>query len=170
MTPKSKLYLKITIIALLIAAGSVLYHKYQNEKFVPPLSAEAAADTQGAAAPVAEHAEPEDIPPADMPRGWNRQNITGGGAAHVREEAVALEEKLQAFNKEMETAVAAIPQEVMMSSNAEEIFLSNPQIQKILLKYSKDPAFMQLMEKKMTADDVLGGVGPRGAQKTAKQK
>jgi hypothetical protein len=170
MTPKAKLYLKITIIALLIAAASALYHKYQIAKFAPP-PAEAAAEAETAAPGETPFAAQEEIPPADLPRGWaGGRKLPVAGAPAAQGETVLLEEKLQAFNKEMEAAVAAIPREVMMSSNAEEIFLGNPQIQKILLKYSKDPAFMQLMEKMIIAGDASGVAAPSGAQKNAEQK
>ena len=173
MTPRSKLYLKITIVALLIAAGSAMYHRYEIAKFAPP-PPPAEEETQGEAPP-ALYAEPapDEAPPADTPRGWSGRNTASALAQTQGEAFAALEEKLQAFNKEIEAALAAIPQDIMLTSNAEEIFLGNPQIQKILLKYSKDPAFMQLMEK-MTAGSVLGGAAPaaaaRGAQKNAKQK
>ncbi|MDR1123605.1 MAG: hypothetical protein LBL61_03190 [Elusimicrobiota bacterium] len=168
MTPKAKLYLKITIIALLIAAGSALYHKHQIAKFSPPPPAEAAVEAAAEDVKPIEEAlpdAPEEIPPADMPRGWaGVRKMEGPAVPDAQTASAPLDERLQAFNREMEAAVAAIPQGMMLYSNAEEIFLSNPQIQKILLKYSKDPAFMQLMEK-MTVGDASGG-----AQKNAKQK
>ncbi len=57
---------------------------------------------------------------------------------------------MQAFTKEMQAALGPRADfKEMLSPDFDKKNANNPQVQKILLKYTKDPAFMQLMQEMM---------------------
>ncbi|MDR1683843.1 MAG: hypothetical protein LBR90_00070 [Elusimicrobiota bacterium] len=57
--------------------------------------------------------------------------------------------KVKEYSRQMQTAMGAVNPSDILKPGFEEDYLKNPQIQKILLEYSKDPAFMSLMQEMM---------------------
>jgi len=79
----------------------------------------------------------EDLPDAD--------NIFGERLA-----AYADHPSMVSFNKEIAAVIGEINSDDFITGDFHEKFFNNPQIQKILLKYSKDPAFMKVVDQIMS--------------------
>ena len=142
---KSKIYLAIIAGSLLFAAGSLAWQKKQAGNFPPP--------------PPEQQEEifyqEEVLPPEDLPRGWVKPQMPAGplptgGGVEERVEIYLSHPVMKAFNDEILAAVGDVSPEDFTTGAAHEKYFNNPQIQKILLKYSKDPAFLELMRQMMS--------------------
>jgi len=151
MTKKSKVYLAVIAGSLLFAAGSLAWQSMQAP--LPPAQEEEyQQETQ---------AEEEILPPMDLPRGWVKPQTAQAGAApedtaefEGRMQAYFSTPVLQAFSDEISAAAGDISPGDFETGAVYEKYFNNPQIQKILLKYSSDPAFLEMM-RQMVADEAF---------------
>jgi len=145
MTQKSKIYLAIIAASLLVTAGSVVMSWRENAA----LKAMDSKIEQSAAQTDAE--DDYTMPSSRM------LAIPAAAGENIIEEkfaAYGANPTLAAFNREMEQAIGAVSPDDLFTGDFYEKYFNNPQIQKILLKYSKDPAFLQVVGQ-MAADKEL---------------
>ena len=169
MTNKIKVYLIIIASSLLFAAGSLAYQILTAPKLPPlPAASEAEDETMQAAYYQQDITEGDRIAARaiyrqeDLDRMQPAGGVPVGGVAgaddafYQRMQVYQAHPSMRDFNREMQAAMGDIRPEDLASGSFQDVF-SNPQIQKILLKYTKDPAFMRMMQQMMADDAVAAG-------------
>lgn len=68
---------------------------------------------------------------------------------------------MQAFNEDIQKVMDNVTFEDMVSPDFQTKYLSDPKVQQILLQYSKDPAFMGLMQEMMSDSAFMMDAGKK---------
>jgi hypothetical protein len=185
------MYIAVIILSLLIIAGNWIFDGFRKPAAPPagemieyyPLNRPEKEETQEADA--AE--QPQENGKAKISsKAMVRPSLNGAGAfsagiqeapqapaATAEQDELAQKAKkyyedpvMQAFNRDLEAALGPMQLEELMISDFHDVFTNNPQIQKILLQYSKDPAFLKIMQEMMSDNAFIKGAAQKAQGKT----